>query len=120
VAEVTTKPARLHPPIGATEIASVCRIGAACRGVSTVSATTNKKAWAWATSLGKNVKWRSHARWVEDGKFFTSSGVSAGMDMSLALIARFLGEAEADRVATYTEYRRQKILRRSVRRALRP
>ena len=31
------------------------------------------------------------ARWVEDGKYFTSSGVSAGMDMTLAVIAKLCG-----------------------------
>jgi hypothetical protein len=46
------------------------------------------------------VNWRTHARWIEDGKFFTSSGVSATMDICLALIARFLGDAEAGHVAT--------------------
>ena len=49
------------------------------------------------------VHWIKQARWVEDGKFFTSSGVSAGMDMSLALIARLLGEDVAEQVATWTE-----------------
>lgn len=41
-------------------------------------ATTNKAAWAWATSHGDNVTWVPAARWVEDGKVWTSSGVSAG------------------------------------------
>ncbi|MEM9139432.1 MAG: DJ-1/PfpI family protein, partial [Pseudomonadota bacterium] len=40
----------------------------------------------------------------EDGKFYTSSGVSAGMDMSLAVIAALHGEDEAERVARYIEY----------------
>lgn len=28
--------------------------------------------------FGERVSWVSEARWVKDGKFFTSSGVSAG------------------------------------------
>jgi len=44
------------------------------------------------------------ARWVEDGKFFTSSGVSAGMDMSLALIQKLLGQETADKIAMRAEY----------------
>jgi transcriptional regulator GlxA family with amidase domain len=44
------------------------------------------------------------ARWVEDGKFFTSSGVSAGMDMSLAIIARLAGDEAANSIAKVTEY----------------
>lgn len=67
-------------------------------------ATTNKRAFAWATSQGDKVNWEKQARWVEDGKFFTSSGVSAGMDMSLALISRILGQESAEQVATWTEY----------------
>ena len=67
-------------------------------------ATTNKMAFEWATSQGPKVVWERKARWVEDGKFFTSSGVSAGIDMTLALIARILGRAAAAEVATWTEY----------------
>ena len=67
-------------------------------------ATTNKRAYDWATSQSDKVYWIKQARWVEDGKFFTSSGVSAGMDMSLGLIARLLGEDVAEQVATWTEY----------------
>ena len=43
-----------------------------------IQATTNKRAYEWATSQSDKVKWKKEARWVEDGKFFTSSGVSAG------------------------------------------
>jgi transcriptional regulator GlxA family with amidase domain len=40
-----------------------------------------------------------------DGKYWTSSGVSAGVDMALALIAHVNGAETAQRVATYAEYR---------------
>lgn len=50
-------------------------------------ATTNKAAFDWVVSQGARVDWQKHARWVEDDRFFTSSGVSAGVDMSLAVIA---------------------------------
>lgn len=68
------------------------------------SATTNKAAFEWVSSQGERVHWRKKARWVEDGRYFTSSGVSAGMDMSLAIIARILDEETATRVATWSEY----------------
>ena len=55
-------------------------------------ATTNKAAFAWVSSQGALVHWQKKARWVEEDRFFTSSGVSAGMDMSLAVIARLLGQ----------------------------
>ena len=41
-------------------------------------ATTNKSAWSWTTSFGENVTWVPTARWTEDGKVWTSSGVAAG------------------------------------------
>ncbi|MEM7206395.1 MAG: DJ-1/PfpI family protein [Pseudomonadota bacterium] len=69
-----------------------------------VRATTNKAAFEWVTSQGENVDWVKQARWVEDGKFFTSSGVSAGIDMTLALIARILGQPQAEEVAKWAEY----------------
>ncbi|MEJ2382647.1 MAG: DJ-1/PfpI family protein [Gammaproteobacteria bacterium] len=69
-----------------------------------VRATTNKKSFGWATSQGPKVNWVRQARWVEDGRFFTSSGVSAGMDMALAVIAKLLGPETADTIATWTEY----------------
>ena len=69
-----------------------------------VKATTNKAAYAWSTSQGRTVKWQPKARWVEDGRFFTSSGVLAGMDMALAAIARMHGQQQAEQVATWAEY----------------
>ena len=67
-------------------------------------ATSNKLAFGWVKSQGPKVLWQPRARWVEDGKFFTSSGVSAGMDMTLAVIARLHGEARARQVARWAEY----------------
>jgi len=69
-----------------------------------IRATTNKRAFAWATSQSDKVIWEKEARWVEDEKFFTSSGVSAGMDMSLAVIGKILGNETAEQIATWTEY----------------
>lgn len=67
-------------------------------------ATTNKMAFDWVASFGPKVDWVPKARWVEDGKFFTSSGVSAGMDMALAVIEKLVGNEAAERVARITEY----------------
>ncbi len=92
---------------GAEYVTSVCTGSAllASAGLlENMKATTNKEAFAWATSYGDKVNWQKEARWVEDGKIFTSSGVSAGMDMSLALIARLLGQETAENVANWAEY----------------
>ena len=42
--------------------------------------------------------------WVDDGPVITSSGVSAGTDMSLAIIQRIWGEEMARTVAEFAEY----------------
>jgi transcriptional regulator GlxA family with amidase domain len=63
-------------------------------------ATTNKRAFQWVVEQGPRVEWVREARWVEDGKFVTSSGVSAGINMTLAVIARLLGKETSERAAT--------------------
>lgn len=67
-------------------------------------ATSNKLAFKWVAEQGPAVEWIKRARWVEDGKFATSSGVSAGIDMTLALIARLAGLATAEQIAMRMEY----------------
>jgi transcriptional regulator GlxA family with amidase domain len=67
-------------------------------------ATSNKFYFKMATRQSDQVDWVSEARWVEDGPIFTSSGVSAGIDMSLAVIASLYGEQKAMEIANYTEY----------------
>ena len=67
-------------------------------------ATSNKMSWAWVKEQAPDINWVASARWVEDGKFFTSSGVSAGMDMTLAAIAKMHGEDIARKVAIMAEY----------------
>ena len=68
------------------------------------NATTNKIAFDWVRDLTPHINWIPKARWVEDGKFFTSSGVSAGMDMALGLIERIFNTDTANEVAHLTEY----------------
>ncbi|MEM1299421.1 MAG: DJ-1/PfpI family protein [Pseudomonadota bacterium] len=67
-------------------------------------ATTNKLDFTATVPLAPGVEWVKKARWVEDGKFFTSSGVSAGMDMALAAAASLFGLAEAEKMAEENEY----------------
>ena len=70
-------------------------------------ATSNKRAWQWVTEQSTAVHWVKQARWVVDGRFYTSSGVTAGMDMALGFIADRHGLDSAKAVADYTEYRWQ-------------
>ena len=88
-------------------VASVCTGSAllAKAGVlDGLRATSNKQAFAWAVSQSEKVQWQKQARWVEDGKFFTSSGVSAGIDMALAVIAKLVSQQAAEEAANFAEY----------------
>lgn len=67
-------------------------------------ATSNKRWFQFATDQGPKVNWVKEARWVDDGNRVTSSGVSAGIDMSLAVIARLYGEDLAEKIASAAEY----------------
>jgi transcriptional regulator GlxA family with amidase domain len=69
-------------------------------------ATTNKMAFQWVADQGPKVEWVKQARWVEDGKFATSSGVSAGMDMALAVIEKLYGKETSRALEVGTEYDR--------------
>lgn len=68
------------------------------------SATSNKRAFGWVKSSSTEVNWIKRARWVKDGKYYTSSGVSAGMDMALGFIRDMLGIEEARKIAFRIEY----------------
>jgi transcriptional regulator GlxA family with amidase domain len=67
-------------------------------------ATSNKIAWDWVVQQGPKVLWKRRARWVDDGDLVTSSGVSAGTDMALAVIARLHGREMALTAARNMEY----------------
>ena len=67
-------------------------------------ATSNKMYFKVATQQSDRVDWITKARWVQDGAIYTASGVSAGMDMSLAVIASLFGEKRANDIAIAAEY----------------
>ena len=71
-------------------------------------ATSNKVAFEWVREQGPRVEWVETARWVQDGRFVTSSGVAAGIDMSLAVIEQWAGSEFAARLAHRVEYVWQK------------
>ncbi|MEM9759528.1 MAG: DJ-1/PfpI family protein [Pseudomonadota bacterium] len=88
-------------------VASVCTGSALLAKAGVLDghrATSNKQVFALAERQSERVQWVERARWVEDGKFFTSSGVSAGMDMALAIIDKIWGEDSARKAASETEY----------------
>ncbi len=67
-------------------------------------ATSNKREFAWACEQGPAVQWVPEARWLQDRDRWTSSGVAAGMDMALALIAHLHRDRVAAAVADGVEY----------------
>lgn len=67
-------------------------------------ATSNKIFFDHAEAQSDAVTWVPEARWVEDGNVMTSSGVSAGTDMALAVIERLFGRERAEAIAIATEY----------------
>jgi len=68
-------------------------------------ATTNKRAWAWATTFGTNTTYQL-GRWVKDGNTYSTSGVSAGGDGTLGFISDVYGEGVAQYVSDSAEWTR--------------
>ncbi len=66
-------------------------------------ATSNKYAFEWVKTTG-DAEWVGKARWVHDGKFYTASGVSAGIDMALQFVADRYGRDAAEENAKRAEY----------------
>lgn len=77
---------------------------AKCGVLNFKKATSNKKAFDWVQSLESSVKWIKKARWVSDGKFYTSSGVSAGIDMALGFVCDRFSRQTALKIAEDIEY----------------
>ncbi|RSL95384.1 hypothetical protein CEP52_012083 [Fusarium oligoseptatum] len=67
-------------------------------------ATSNKRSWSWVVSQGPKVKWVKEARWVVADNIWTSSGISAGIDMIFPFIAKQYGQDVADHTAIGLEY----------------
>lgn len=67
-------------------------------------ATTNKLLWEPTTALRKEVHWVKEARWVMDGNIWTASGVTAGIDVTLAFVRQVYGRDLAETIAREIEY----------------
>jgi transcriptional regulator GlxA family with amidase domain len=69
-------------------------------------ATTNKFSWDATVALRPEVNWVHKARWVQDGNIWTSSGISAGIDVTFAWIEAVYGHEVAQTIADRMEYTR--------------
>lgn len=60
--------------------------------------------WSFLDVLGRLGARPVRERWVEDGNAITAAGVSAGVDMGLALAARLAGDTVARSIQAIIEY----------------
>jgi putative intracellular protease/amidase len=67
-------------------------------------ATGYKVIFDWICSNRLEVNWVKKARWVKDEKFYSSSGISAGIDMALGFIRDMHGMEAASKIAAEIEY----------------
>jgi transcriptional regulator GlxA family with amidase domain len=77
-------------------------------------ATTHWKALDWMRELLPDTLVEEKLHVVEDGNVFTSAGISAGIDLSLLIVARCLGESIARATAERMEYPYPETLERRV------
>ncbi|KAL4883396.1 class I glutamine amidotransferase-like protein [Aspergillus karnatakaensis] len=67
-------------------------------------ATTTKMLWESTIALRPEVNWVREARWVVDGNVWSSSGVSAGIDATLAFVGAVYGKEVARGIAREIEF----------------
>jgi transcriptional regulator GlxA family with amidase domain len=88
-------------------VASVCT-GALVLGqaglLDGLSATTHRENFAELRAVAPAARVVEDARFVDHGRIASSAGISAGLDLSLHLVARLLGDETAQRTADYMEY----------------
>jgi transcriptional regulator GlxA family with amidase domain len=88
-------------------------VGSVCTGALILAAAgllEGRRAtthWAYVPVLERFGAQYVAERWVEDGKFITAAGVSAGIDMALHLLARLAGDDVAKRTQVDIEYEPQ-------------
>lgn len=90
--------------------ASVCTgvfLLAQCNVVTTHRVTTHWEDVAGLRARFPQLAVQDDVRWVDSGPLVTSAGISAGMDMSLHLVARLGGHDLAECTARQMDYRWQ-------------
>jgi transcriptional regulator GlxA family with amidase domain len=69
-----------------------------------LAATTHHGAISLLQEIAPNTKIDVTKRFIDNGKIIVSAGISAGIDMSLYVVAKLLGKAQAWETAKYMEY----------------
>lgn len=88
-------------------VASVCtgaRLLAKAGLLDGLEATTHHENFAELRALAPAARVREDVRFTDNGRILTAAGISAGIDLSLHLVARLHGAAVAQRTADYMEY----------------
>jgi transcriptional regulator GlxA family with amidase domain len=88
----------------ASVVASVCTGALPLAATGLLEGRRASVHWAYARELELLGARYERARFSEDGKFMTSAGVSAGIDMALELVARLGGRDVAERIQLGLEY----------------
>lgn len=85
-------------------VASICSGALILGSVGLLEGREVTTHWAVASMLESYGATYRRARWVEDGKFLLSAGVSAGIDMGLQLAAWLTDEATARQIQISLDY----------------
>ena len=94
---------------GAEIVMSVCtgaRLLAKAGMLDGLRVTTHHEAIEELRELAPAAVVEGGIRFTDNGKFCTSAGIAAGMDLSLHVVERLLGREVADTTARYMDYER--------------
>ena len=69
-----------------------------------LAATTHRGAVDAMRMAAPHTELLPEQRWVDNGRIILSAGVSAGIDMSLYVVGKLLGDQAADETARYMQY----------------
>ncbi len=89
-------------------VASVCtgaRLLAKLGLLDGLRATTHHECFAELRALAPKATFLEDVRFTDNGRILTAAGISAGIDLSLHIVARLHGVDVAQRTADYMEYR---------------
>ena len=70
-----------------------------------LAATTHHGALELLRELAPKTTIIENQRFVDNGKIITSGGIAAGIDMSLHVVGKLLGTAQAEQTAEHMEYK---------------
>lgn len=88
-------------------VASVCTgslVLAQAGLLHNLRATTHHENFAELAALAPNTDVIEDVRFTDNGQVLTAAGISAGIDLSLHIVARLLGDNAATATARYMEY----------------